>query len=139
MPAGAANQHPERGYVTWQHCAFDAADHAVTDADFAAGFEQRQGRYQAICGHKVLVDSCLTPPGRVCPKCWALLAPPARQPAKTHAAHRALSRLRRLRRRLRSPAGSQPRPPQRARHPRASRSDLLATPAPAPAVYRDPA
>lgn len=135
MSTGAA----DRPRITWHHCAIDAADHAVTDAAFAEGFEQRHGRYQAICGHQVLVDSCLTPPGRVCSHCWALVAPPSQQPTKPRATHRALSSLRRFRRRLHTPAGSQPRPPQRARHPRASRPDPLASPVPVPAVSRDAA
>ena len=103
-----------RLYFTWYRCVSDGRDHAVTDDAFARGVEAQQGRYQALCGHEVLIDSCLNPPGRACRCCSALIRlhlttvhvePPPEA-----------SRWRRLISAFRTPAVPQPRPPQRARH-----------------------
>jgi hypothetical protein len=60
-----------RLYWTWSHCIADGRSHAVTDEEFAQGVARQDGCYLALCGHKVLIGSCLAPLGRTCPECDA--------------------------------------------------------------------
>lgn len=62
---------PPRLYVTWSRCIADRLSHAVTDEEFADGVARQDGRYAALCGHEVLIESCLAPLGATCPKCHA--------------------------------------------------------------------
>lgn len=64
---------PPRLYVTWSRCVADRLSHAVTDEEFADGVARQDGRYQALCGHEVLIESCLAPLGATCPKCRAYM------------------------------------------------------------------
>ncbi len=57
-------------YVTWCRSAADNLSHAVTDERFAEGVARQEGRYHAVCGHEILVVSCLVPPGTACPECY---------------------------------------------------------------------
>jgi hypothetical protein len=122
MPSGTYDRPPERVYVTWYRCIADQHAHAVTDEDFARGVRSRTGRYRARCGHEVVVDSCLAPPGRGCPACLRRVSPTPLRSRPAGSAHRPRHHrkppaLRRLLRRLHTPAGPPPRPPQRARRP----------------------
>jgi hypothetical protein len=58
-------------FVAWYRCALDGHEHAVGDEEFAAGAYRQQGRYRAVCGHEVTVDSVLVEPGAACPQCQA--------------------------------------------------------------------
>lgn len=109
----SGERRPRRLYVTWYRCVADNLDHAVTDEAFAHGVALQEGRYRALCGHELLIDSCLVPPGRPCVDCNALLCLHHR-PAE-HERHGKPSRWRRLIGRLHTPAALPPRPPQRVR------------------------
>ncbi|MCU1687048.1 MAG: hypothetical protein JWQ81_7787 [Amycolatopsis sp.] len=61
-------------YLCWYRCAHDGRDHAVTDDEFVRGRKAHSaGRYEAVCGHVVLVGSMLLPPGSPCDRCRAYL------------------------------------------------------------------
>ena len=75
-------------YVSWSRCADDRPAHAVTDEDFASGVHARQGRYASVCGHELLIDSCLAPVSRVCEVCRALVVAHGRPSAPVHRAGR---------------------------------------------------
>jgi hypothetical protein len=117
VTSGEHSSRPRRLYVTWYRCVTDDLDHAVTDEAFAHGVALHEGRYRALCGHEVFIDSCLVPPGRPCVACFALVrlrnrpAPPVADRAR----RREPSRWRRLFGRLQTPAALPPRPPQRVR------------------------
>ncbi|GAB3150176.1 hypothetical protein GCM10027258_47860 [Amycolatopsis stemonae] len=115
MTSGEHGSRVPRLYVTWYRCVADDLDHAVTDEAFAHGVALHEGRYQALCGHEVFIDSCLVPPGRPCVACLALIRVRNRPANPTPARRREPSRLRRLFGRLRTPAVLPPRPPQRVR------------------------
>ncbi len=106
-----------RLYVSWYHCAGDSLDHAVTDEAFAQGLDLQEGCYQAVCGHVVLIGSCLVPPGPPCVACVALLRILNRPAASTAGPgrHRKAHRWCRLFDRHQTPAVPQSRPRQRAR------------------------
>jgi hypothetical protein len=53
--------------VTWMTCALDTREHAVTDADFAAGLPH--GLYKGVCGYLVVPQALVSPPGRACALC----------------------------------------------------------------------
>ncbi len=106
-----------RLYVGWYRCAGDSLDHAVTDEAFAQGLDLHEGCYQAVCGHVVLIGSCLVPPGPPCVACVALLRILNRPAASTAepGRHRKAHRWCRLFSRHQTPAVPQSRPRQRAR------------------------
>jgi hypothetical protein len=112
VTSGEHSSRLPRLYVTWYRCVTDELDHAVTDQAFAHGVTLHEGRYGALCGHEVFIDSCLVPPGRSCVACFALvrlLQRPA-NPVAESARHREPSRWRRLFARLQTPAVLPPRP-----------------------------
>ncbi len=115
--SGTSRSRRPRFYVRWYRCTGDSLDHAVTDEAFAQGLELQEGRYLAVCGHVVLIGSCLAPPGPPCVACAALLrilnrpANPTAEPGRHRKAHRWC----RLFGRDQTPAGPQSRPRQRAR------------------------
>jgi hypothetical protein len=69
-------------YVSWYRCVWDGLAHAVTDEEFLRGVRLRQGRYRSLCGHEVLIHSCLVPADRSCPRCWGLVIVSARVAAR---------------------------------------------------------
>lgn len=95
--------------VTWHRCAVDWHDHAVTDEEFTWGTRRSEGRYAAVCGHLVAVDSMLLPPGLLCPRCKAVLQERAKAHQTKHGPaqrHQQPGILRRLFRRVQTPAVS---------------------------------
>ena len=58
--------------VVWMTSARDGQEHAVRDAEFAAG--NAQGRYQAECGHEVVPRALVSPCGPRCRPCAAVAA-----------------------------------------------------------------
>jgi hypothetical protein len=84
-------------YVTWHRCATDGRDHAITDEDFARTVKARTGQYRAICGHAVVIDSTLMPPGRPCAECVSNLTS-AQCTCRTTEPHRGRHRRTRTRR-----------------------------------------
>lgn len=84
-------------YVTWIGCVLDGADHAVAQAEVAAGVRRRTGHYRAICGHALTAASMLQPPGTPCPACQVILRVAAPEPDDRHAVrgNRSSGRLRR--------------------------------------------
>ena len=53
--------------VIWITCASDGCEHAISeDGLVAAG---RGSVYSAICGHAVIPEALITPPGRRCTHC----------------------------------------------------------------------
>lgn len=69
-------------YVSWYRCVWDGLAHAVTDEEFLRGVRLRQGRYRSLCGHEVLIHSCLVPADRSCPRCRGLVIVSARVAAR---------------------------------------------------------
>ena len=61
-------------YLSWHRCIVDGRDHAVTDEQFLVGMQAGQGRYEAVCGHVLDVESLLFPPGSPCARCHTCLA-----------------------------------------------------------------
>ncbi len=59
--------------MTWFTCKFDRTDHAISDDNMAIGFSFGAGRYAALCGTTVCVSSLMSPPGRRCPSCEAIV------------------------------------------------------------------
>lgn len=59
--------------MTWFTCEFDRTDHAISDDNMAIGFSVGAGRYAALCGTTVCVSSLMSPPGRRCPSCEAIV------------------------------------------------------------------
>lgn len=117
MTSGEHSSRPPRLYVTWWRCMADERNHAVTDEAFAHGVSHQQGRYYALCGHELLIDSCLAPPGRPCTDCKALvrIGKGLATRATERRRHPKLSRWRRIFGRAQTPAVPLPRPPQRVR------------------------
>ncbi len=115
--SGISRSRRPRLYVRWYRCTGDSLDHAVTDEAFAQGLELQEGCYLAVCGHVVLIGSCLVPPGPPCVVCVAVLrtlnrpTSPMAEPRRRRKAYR----LCRLFSRRQTPAVPQPRPRQRAR------------------------
>ncbi len=66
-PDGHTGQ--KRIWVTWMTCCSDGLEHAVTEEGFAAGYWQRSGIYQGVCGHSVVAQALVCPPGRRCREC----------------------------------------------------------------------
>lgn len=102
----AANRglRDQRLFTTWFLCAVDGRDHAVEDAEFAAGRDR--GLCRAICGHLVSVASAAEPNGPLCPVCLTWLrstAPSATAPREVKQ-RRALFRC--LTRRRQAPVAS---------------------------------
>ncbi len=60
-------------FMTWFTCEFDRTDHAISDDNMAIGFSVGAGRYAALCGTTVCVSSLMSPPGRRCPSCEAIV------------------------------------------------------------------
>lgn len=58
-----------RVWITWVTCGKDGYEHAVTDEGMAAGYRERRGIYGAVCGHAVVAQALVTPPGRRCVCC----------------------------------------------------------------------
>ena len=56
-------------FVMWFTGGSDHTDHAITDANMAAGISIGTGRYAALCGAMVFVSSMICPPGRRCASC----------------------------------------------------------------------
>jgi hypothetical protein len=115
VTSGERGSRPSRLYVTWHRCVVDNLDHAVTDEALAEGIALQEGRYYSLCGHEVLFDSCLVPPGRSCGACNRLvrLCAGASETEPTH--RKKPSRRRCLFGRLQTPAALPPRPPPRVR------------------------
>ena len=115
--SGTSRSRRPRLYVRWYRCTSDSLDHAVTDEAFAQGLELQEGCYLAVCGHVVLIGSCLAPPGPPCVACAAVLrilnrpTNPTAEPGRHRKAHRWC----RLFGRPQTPAVPQSRPRQRAR------------------------
>jgi hypothetical protein len=91
-----------RTYLSWHRSASDGRDHAVTDEEFARGRRANSaGRYQAVCGHVVVVGSMLEAPGARCLACQAYVVARSlhqadqRSPRRRHRKARAWPRLRR--------------------------------------------
>lgn len=59
--------------VNWFTCGFDRTDHAISDDAMAAGLSVRTGRYAALCGSTVCAGSLVSPPGRRCTSCQAVV------------------------------------------------------------------
>lgn len=73
------------GALTPMTCCKDGLEHAVAEADFAAGL--RGGIYLAICDHLIVPKALISPPGLPCPACGTALsgtshARAARQPSR---------------------------------------------------------
>ncbi|MDQ3885726.1 MAG: hypothetical protein M3308_01595 [Actinomycetota bacterium] len=49
----------------------DGRSHRVTDDAYAAGWAARNGRYVALCGHRVVAAALVCPPGPDCYGCAA--------------------------------------------------------------------
>ncbi len=115
--SGTSRSRRPRLYVRWYRCTGDSLDHAVTDEAFAQGLELQEGSYLAVCGHVVLIGSCLAPPGPPCVACVAVLRilnrpiNPTAEPGRRRKAHRWCC----LFGRHQTPAVPQSRPRQRAR------------------------
>lgn len=115
--SGTRRSRRPRLYVRWYRCTGDSLDHAVTDEAFAQGLELQEGSYLAVCGHVVLIGSCLAPPGPPCVACVAVLrilnrpTNPTAEPGRHRKAHRWC----RLFGRHQTLAVPQSRPRQRAR------------------------
>lgn len=82
--------------MTWFTCEFDRADHAISDDNMAIGFSVGAGRYAALCGITVCVSSLMSPPGRRCPSCEAIVQRLGREslPRKVGVIARCLGRAR---------------------------------------------
>jgi hypothetical protein len=79
MPAPVPRSGCHRLYTTAITCGVDGLAHEVTDENMAAG--RHAGRYQALCGYRVLAAAMAAPIGRPCSRCTAVLE--ARQPTGT--------------------------------------------------------
>lgn len=77
MPAPASHSGCHRLYTTAITCSVDGLAHEVIDESMAAG--RHAGRYQALCGSRVLAAAMVAPIGRPCTRCTAVLVA-ARQP-----------------------------------------------------------
>lgn len=88
MTTGKNETKTSRLYVTWYRCMTDDRDHAVTDEDFAQGIQQQEGRYNAVCGHRLLISSVLAPPAPPCTRCLAYLKAPQRPTDNRPGKHR---------------------------------------------------
>lgn len=120
MTRGGTGSTPSRLYVAWYRCVVDDRDHAITDEDFARGINRREGRYDAVCGHQVLIGSVMLAPRPRCTRCRAFVTTrtsrpiPAKKPGSTR--HRKPSLWARLFGTTKPPVVPLPRPPQRAQH-----------------------
>lgn len=65
----------------WFTCGFEHIDHAIHDDDMAIGISAGAGRYTALCGATVNVASMISPPGRRCPSCEAVVLRTERDPS----------------------------------------------------------
>ncbi len=74
-------ERPHMG-LTWMTCASDRLEHAVTDEECAAAFQQNSGIYRAVCGHLVAAQAMASPPGKRCRICMALLYELVMQPRR---------------------------------------------------------
>jgi hypothetical protein len=54
-------------------CTRDRREHAVPDTEFELERLTKSGIYRALCGYLVLPGSLLSPPGRACRACLAIL------------------------------------------------------------------
>lgn len=117
MDGSQGVRKPPRLRVTWHRCVIDGHDHAVTDEEFTFGVNRVHGRYEAVCGHLVTIDSMLLPPSAACPFCVAVVRTNARASTDhTTRVRRKAGPLRRLFRRTKTPAVSRTVPtPQRTR------------------------
>jgi hypothetical protein len=50
-------------------CIADGRVHHVPDVEFTTEMDRHDGRYQALCGHRVTAASMAEPDGRPCPLC----------------------------------------------------------------------
>ncbi len=62
-------------------CGSDGYEHAVTDEAIIASKRHRSGVYGAMCGHTVIAQALVAPPGPCCPRCTDSL-PSRRVPHK---------------------------------------------------------
>src|SRR5262245_40272940 len=60
-------------FLLWFTCGFEHIDHAINDDDMAIGISAGAGRYRALCGATVNVASMISPPGRRCSSCEAVV------------------------------------------------------------------
>lgn len=58
-----------RMWITWMTCSSDGYEHAVADEAIIASKRHRSGVYGAMCGHAVIAQALVAPPGRRCPRC----------------------------------------------------------------------
>jgi hypothetical protein len=70
-----------RMWITWMTCGSDGYEHAVADEAIIASNRHRSGVYGAMCGHAVIAQALVAPPGRRCPRCMDSL-PGRRVPRK---------------------------------------------------------
>lgn len=68
-------------WITWVTCGSDGYEHAVTDEAIIASKRHRSGVYRVMCGHAVIAQALVAPPGLRCPRCMDLL-PGRRVPRK---------------------------------------------------------
>jgi hypothetical protein len=54
-------------------CSIDSRAHEVPDAELAAAARRSDGRYQALCGHRVAAAPMVEPDGQPCLLCAAIL------------------------------------------------------------------
>lgn len=56
-------------FVVWQTSADDGYQHAITDEEFTFGKGTTEGRFEAVCGHYMVLADSFKAPGRFCPRC----------------------------------------------------------------------
>ena len=54
-------------------CSIDSRAHEVPDAELAAAAQRSDGRYQALCGHRVAAAPMVEPDGQPCLLCTAII------------------------------------------------------------------
>jgi hypothetical protein len=68
-------------WITWMTCGSDGYEHAVADEAIIASQRHHSGVYGAMCGHAVIAQALVAPPGRRCLRCMDSL-PGRRVPRK---------------------------------------------------------
>jgi hypothetical protein len=53
--------------------SIDNSDHWVTDDNMSAGMDGGIGQYVTLCGDSITHAALVEPPGRMCPRCAALM------------------------------------------------------------------
>jgi hypothetical protein len=70
MPTTAAPSAPRRRLLNgWHTSVDDGHSHAVTDAAFAEGMNQRRGEFTTVCGQVIRIAALVAPCGQACPHC----------------------------------------------------------------------